>query len=386
MEKVKTHFVRITGNGGQQRFLIEEPVAPPTHRYLSPCDQPTTRLSVAINIGSHIVVPWTLRLRGATTDLESSNTLSDKHDNSNPLSTTAVAAGTLRRKAPFRIGSLADALVVLAMLFTATHRLSVAGAKLDPFAQISSYDVTECSGIIKSRQAANLYWVHNDSAGGTRVFGIRRDGTLVATIETEFSNTDWEDIATDDSGNLYLGDFGNFSNTRRDLAIHVLKEPTGQDTAGPFDGTTYRFAYPDQNAFPPKRRIYDCEALFWAEGVLFLLTKSLGDTATRLYCFESLNANHVNKPALLGSFDIGPPVTAADASSDGRKLAILTTRSVWVFERPPGSRNYLDGPARTLRIQAGQCEAICWDDDNTLIIANESRELFQINLDQLLEH
>jgi len=208
----------------------------------------------------------------------------------------------------------------------------------------------------------------------------------VASVPTHLPNIDWEDIATDSSGNLYLGDFGNFFNTRRDLAIHVLKEPSSSAASSGISGTSYRFEYPDQNEFPPARRIYDCEALFWAGGELFLLTKSLADTHTRLYCFESLETDTVNLPALVGSFEIGPQVTAADATPDGQKLAVLTTRSVWVFERPRESRNYLAGKASMQRIQAGQCEAICWDSDETLIIANESRELFEFPVSNLIEY
>ena len=32
---------------------------------------------------------------------------------------------------------------------------------------------------------------------------------------------------------------------------------------------SFPFVYPDQNEFPPKRRLFDCEALFWADGSLF---------------------------------------------------------------------------------------------------------------------
>lgn len=259
-------------------------------------------------------------------------------------------------------------------------------AKLEPYAQIAEIGIRECSGIAKSRQSKDTFWVHNDSSGGSQIFAISKDGSFLAAFPTLFSNVDWEDLTTDHSGNLYLGDFGNFNNTRRNLAIHVLKEPLEIDSPATIGGTTYRFEYPDQTEFPPKRRIYDCEAIFWAQGELFLLTKSLGDTYTRLYCFESFKPSQINKPTLIGKFDIGPRVTGADASTDGQKLAVLTTSSVWVFERPESSRNYLEGFARTARIRAGQCEAICWADEDTLIITNEDRALFEVNVSDLVEY
>ncbi len=246
--------------------------------------------------------------------------------------------------------------------------------------------LVEASGIAASRTLADHYWVHNDSLSGSSIFAILKDGSLVAAFPTGLTNIDWEDVATDNSGNLYLGDFGNFSNTRRDLAIHLLKEPLKPKVGTRIKGTTYRFEYPEQKEFPPERRIYDCEAIFWAQEELFVLTKSLGDTATRLYCFESLRADEINRPKLVGEFDIGPRVTGADATPDGERLAVLTTSSVWVFERPKNSRNYLEGIATTLRITAGQCEAICWDDQETLIIANEDRALFEVKVADLVDY
>ena len=274
---------------------------------------------------------------------------------------------------------------VLAIVLTGLS-LNSEAAKLEPYARITGIGIRECSGIVKSRQTNEIFWVHNDSSGGSQIFAVHKNGSFLAAFPTRFSNIDWEDIATDNSGNLYLGDFGNFNNRRRDLAIHLLKEPLTLQPSSQIGGTTFRFEYPDQKEFPPKRRIYDCEALFWASGDLFLLTKSLGDTITRLYFFESLKANEVNRPKLIGEFDIGPRVTGADASPDGQRLAVLTTASVWVFERPEDSRNYLQGFATTMRIQAGQCEAICWDDEGTLIIANEDRALFEVKASALMEY
>jgi len=261
-----------------------------------------------------------------------------------------------------------------------------AAAKLEPYAQIAGIGIRECSGIVKSRQSSDLYWVHNDSSGGSEIFAVRRNGSLAGTLPTRFSNIDWEDITTDNSGNLYLVDCGNFRNTRRDLAIHVLKEPLDLEASPQMEGESYRFEYPDQTEFPPKRRIFDCEALFWAQGNLFLLTKNLGDTITRLYRFDPLQGNEINRPKLIGVFDIGPRVTGADASPDGQRLAVLTTSSVWVFERPEGSRNYFQGFAKMMRISAGQCEAICWDDEDTLIIANENRAMFEVKVNELFDY
>tara|TARA_B100000519_G_scaffold171998_1_gene158589 strand:- start:3212 stop:4138 length:927 start_codon:yes stop_codon:yes gene_type:complete len=257
---------------------------------------------------------------------------------------------------------------------------------LNPYTVMKSLAINECSGIAKSNQFEGIYWVHNDSAGGSDLYAINRLGELLAVIPTSIPNTDWEDITTDNAGNLFIGDFGNFNNIRRNLAIHVLQEPDPSTDPSDVAHRSFPFAFPDQKEFPPKRRLFDCEALFWADGSLFLLTKSLGDTYTRLYRFARLIEETVNTPQRIGLFDIGPQVTAADASTDGKSLAVLTTRSIWIFDRPKSGWNYLDGPAQFMKIQAGQCEAISWDGPNSLIVANENRELFSVPIEGFTEY
>ena len=291
----------------------------------------------------------------------------------NPVFTILASKRLLRE-----ILSILATICLVAFALTSPIEASIA---LRPYAVIESLKVSECSGIAKSNQFEDVYWVHNDSAGGSDLYAINHSGKLLSIIPTSIPNTDWEDIATDKVGNLFIGDFGNFNNVRRNLAIHFLAEPDPSTNPNDLAYRSFPFVYPDQNEFPPKRRLFDCEALFWADGSLFLLTKSLGDTFTRLYRFADLNENTINTPQRIGIFDIGPQVTAADASPDGGRLAVLTTRSVWLFDRPQNGWNYLDGPARFMKIEAGQCEAICWDGPTSLIVANENRELFSIQID-----
>jgi len=67
-------------------------------------------------------------------------------------------------------------------------------------------------------------------------------------------------------------------------------------------------------------------------------------------------------------------VTAAEANDDGSKLAVLTYNSVWVFQKENAS--YFQGKIKWLPIKAKQCEAICFKDDEQLLITNEQSELF----------
>jgi len=259
---------------------------------------------------------------------------------------------------------------------------------LEPYARFASKVIDESSGLVKSRLHEGAYWTHNDSGDEARLFAVTRDGALAGPAwagERGLSiggavNIDWEDIATDDQGFLYIGAFGNNGNARRDLAVYVVPEPHPAHQSQTRVLKTLPFAYPDQTAFPPAQRNFDCEALFHARGKLYFLTKRRSDTLTKLYRLDTKYVHKVNTLTLIDSHDVGGMVTAADALPDGGKIAVLTYESVWIFERPADSDNYLAGLSRRLPIRAGQCEAICWDGPDTLIVTNEQGGLFEIEL------
>src|SRR3954465_12348967 len=82
-------------------------------------------------------------------------------------------------------------------------------AALEPLGRLRDPAIREASGLVKSRRHPDLYWVHNDSGNPPCLFAVRRDGTLVRKYTVGVPNVDWEDIAADDRGHLYLGEIGN---------------------------------------------------------------------------------------------------------------------------------------------------------------------------------
>ena len=76
------------------------------------------------------------------------------------------------------------------------------------------------------------------------LFAIRRDGTIVREFRLSVPNIDWEDIATDDQGHLYLGDIGNNGGLLAVRASTGSTSPTrrGRPRIRPRSGASfYRF-------------------------------------------------------------------------------------------------------------------------------------------------
>lgn len=272
-------------------------------------------------------------------------------------------------------------------------------AVLQPQARVDIPDLRESSGLIASRRHAGVFWSHNDSGDGARLFAFRRDGSPVHPAAaapytglqiTGATNRDWEDIAIDDAGNLYVADIGNNAQGRRDLGVYVVPEPDPAQATTAAATRRIGYVFPDQHTIPAEagNRNFDAESLFWIDGTLWLLSKNYDNTRTRLYRFPSLEAHDGHVLELRGEFDIGGMATGADISRDGRRLAVVGFRSatldgqrriigfVWVFERDADG-SYFGGRKWHQQFQAGQIEAISWDGDD-LVITNEPGNLFII--------
>ena len=262
---------------------------------------------------------------------------------------------------------------------------------LSPFSTFDFADIDESSALVKSRTWDNLYWTLNDSGSKNRIFPINRNGEIYRAgwykekdggiFIGDAVNIDWEEMAVDNDGNIYIGACGNNENMRRDLAIYIIPDPNPLVTGITRISQKIRFYYPEQKEFPAIPNNFDCEAIFWAKDKLYLLTKHRTDTKTVLYKFEQMNPLENNPVTKIGTFDIQGMVTSADASVDGNKLAILTYNNIWLFEAQDG--NYFEGKISWLPISAKQCEAICFDDDETLLITNEQMELFELPINKL---
>ena len=264
---------------------------------------------------------------------------------------------------------------------------------LSPRATFDYEEIDESSAIIKSRIWDNVYWTLNDSGDDARIFPFTKEGNVLRAnwYKTEAGvyipdavNVDWEDMTTDDEGNIYIADCGNNDNMRRDLAIYIIKDPNPQTTGKTRVFQTINFYYPEQTEFPANPNNFDCEAVFWAKGKLYLLTKHRSNSKTCLYRFDKMELFEDNPVTKIGEFEIGGMVTSAEASDNGNKLAVLTYNAVWILESE--TDDYFNGQISTLPISAKQCEAICFDDDETLLITNEQMELFKLKISELIPY
>ncbi|GAL78895.1 hypothetical protein JCM19274_3453 [Algibacter lectus] len=225
---------------------------------------------------------------------------------------------------------------------------------------------------------SDYIWMLNDGGNSPKLYGVSAKGNIKEEIKIDAKNHDWEDLTSDEEGNLYIGDFGNNDSKRKNLAILKVKK-TALNDKGKVDIDRISFSYPNQEKFPPKNKnlYFDCEAFFYHNNNFYLFTKSRVKNdfgKTSLYKVPAKKGKHVAE--LLGTFntcsDMDCWITSADISNNGKSIVLLSPKSVWVFTDFKGD-DFFNGTSKEIPLdgRVSQKESICFKDNNTLYITDE---------------
>ncbi|MEL6654143.1 MAG: SprB repeat-containing protein, partial [Bacteroidota bacterium] len=191
---------------------------------------------------------------------------------------------------------------------------------------------------------------------------------------------DWEELAKDDVGNFYIGDFGNNGNARTNQKIYIIPNPDSL-SGDSVNAQVINLSYADQPGFPPinSRRHYDMEAMIWYQDSLFLFSKNRTnpfDGYTRMYKLPAVPGTYAVSP--VDSFYTGPGpkeaywITGADMSPSGEQLILQSYDKMWLFSCFNGS-DFFGGSIQQIGLSAfGQYEGVSFLNEETLYISNET--------------
>jgi hypothetical protein len=251
-------------------------------------------------------------------------------------------------------------------------------------------DLKEVSGT-EIVPKSDLIWMVNDSGNKSILFGLNYRGEIIKEIAIRAKNHDWEDLTSDEKGTIYIGDFGNNSNKRKNLSIIIVEPNELDEKKAEID--EIEFKYPDQYEFPPKNKnkYFDTEAFFYFKNSLYLLTKSRVEGRygkTTLYKIPAKKGKYTAE--IVDEFescnDRGCWITSADISPNGKKVVLLSQKNVLIFSDFIGDK-FLSGNVNTIHLRyRSQKESITFRDNNTLLITDErSRDtggnLYELKID-----
>ena len=236
--------------------------------------------------------------------------------------------------------------------------------------RITDPRIAESSGVVASRLHPGVFWTHNDGGGTKRqvLYGINREGKLLADFNVAGAKiVDWEDIALDDAGHLYIGDIGNNYADRQEIAVYEIDEPDPKSLHSAVNiNRSWKLHFP--------KHPFDCEALFVWKSHGYVISKVLNNKNAEIFRFP---LEHTTVPVTLDKvarLPVESPVTGADISLDGRRLGIVCHAGAYIFEINGKAGRTDEAPYRRAKYRNDYIEGCCFVPEGLLATA-ESREI-----------
>ena len=245
-------------------------------------------------------------------------------------------------------------------------------AKLEVLANLP-ISLKESSGI-ENLNGFDNFWMINDSGNSNELFEVSELGNIkqVVTVENA-KNKDWEDLASDGKNKIFIGDFGNNNNKRRNLTIYSVS--ISSILNGTVSAEKITFHFEDQVKFPPKKkdRNFDVEAFVYMEGYFYLFTKNRSshfNGTTKLYKIPAEVGDHTAQ--LISEFITCIDskrclVTGAAISNNNKELVLLAHDKLFLFTNFKED-DFFNGSVSEINLyHDSQKEAICFKGDDIYI-------------------
>jgi hypothetical protein len=274
-----------------------------------------------------------------------------------------------------RTNALLLSLFLIALLTSCNVAHPPPGQEIAPgvrlIARMRDLRIKESSGVIASRRYPDVFWTHNDG-GGTKkqiLYAIDLKGQTRAAFQVTGPRFhDWEDLAIDNAGHLYLGDIGNNDSEEEMLAVYEIDEPDPKSGAGsvsPKRGWTLKFP-----GAP-----FNCESLFIWKGHGYVVSKVFNRAPAQVFRFP---LEHTNEPLtleLVATSKIESPVTGADLSVDGNLLGLVSKSGAYVFRIDGEVARITQVEPHHTKLKGQHIEGCCFVLDG-LLATSERRNIF----------
>ena len=226
----------------------------------------------------------------------------------------------------------------------------------------------------------NRIWLHNDGGNLSEIYRINNLGQIDKIIHIKnATNIDWESITSDNNGHVFIADIGNNDNTRQNLSILKIPDPSNIVDDSIIAEKIF-FSYEDQTAFPPAadQMNFDAEAIIHYNQHLYIFTKNRCtpfDGYTYMYKIPDSAGTYI--AIKIDSLFLGNglqeifQVTDAAIDSNNNHLVLLGYYNIWFINNFSGDQ-FLSGTLNTLSFPSlSQKEAITWVSSDSLLMSDE---------------
>jgi hypothetical protein len=238
-------------------------------------------------------------------------------------------------------------------------------------ARISDLHIKESSGVIASRRYADVFWTHNDGGGPKKqvLYAIDLAGNTRAFFSViDVTLQDWEDLAIDDTGHLYIGDIGNNDAKRDMLTVYEIDEPNPQAGTGSIaPKRAWKLKFPGAP--------FDCESLFVWKDHGYVVSKVFDKARAQIFRFPLAETNEPLTLELVATTKIESPVTGADISADGTLLGLVAKNGAYVFRIDGDLTRVTKANPHHTKLENEHIEGCCFVPEG-LLATSERRMIF----------
>lgn len=218
----------------------------------------------------------------------------------------------------------------------------------------------EASAIEKVKNS-DVLWTIEDAGNKNHLYGFNLEGELIKDIKINGAkNNDWEDLTSDDFGNLYIGDFGNNSKKRDSYSICKISNFEDAETS----------AEKIDFKLPKKMKDQDFEAFFLMKNNFYIFSKNNKET----FIFKVPNRIGKHTAELVSKFKFDKTIgkiTSAAISPD-QKTIVLLNHDRLVKLTNFKSDYFFEGDIEILKFNHdSQKEGICFKDQRSVYITDE---------------
>lgn len=250
--------------------------------------------------------------------------------------------------------------------------------------KVISNHVHESSGLARSFLNPNHFLTHNDSFNTAHLFTLsfipestcNCDEFSLADLYDEKKikvegafNFDWEDLADDRNGMIYIADSGNNWKLRHFIKVYKVDETQNYKLL-----ERYFFKFPSGKTYGKKGvPVYDIEASYFWDNNLYFITKERNNSAILFQASLDKSRSNLN---YIKTIESNWRVTGVDISDNGAIIAVLTCTSVFLYRAENGIPE--GKPYALMPIDLGQAEAICFMKDEGRVLVTSEKGLFGV--------
>ncbi len=223
---------------------------------------------------------------------------------------------------------------------------------------------------------SNLYWVIEDAGNDNNLFALNSKGNIEKTITiTNAKNKDWEDLATDSEGNIYIGDFGNNNHKRKEFVIYKVLNTNLSQEKTEAEIITFKL--------PKNGKSQDFESFFLWNNYFYVFSKN--EKYTDVFKIENKTGDHVAELIATHKFKgKNNKITSADISKDGKTIILLNHDKVWKLSNFK-AEDFFGGEIEALDFKHdSQKEGVYFLNNKTIIITDETNKhdgnIYKFNL------